>query len=382
MRIQVRDEGFLQTIRPLDVAGYLSAKGWRLNHAKPGLAQYWTKNDDYEVLLPLNRRLDDFAIRIADLLVTLERAEHRNQPDIIADVREGTADSIRIGVEGEDVADGTIGVSDASSLVSTGRHLVWASACSATRPRAFYARRRPPEANEYLKKVRLAQTESGSFKVRLLSPVTPLPQGPDGVMPVDPHVRTGPFERRAVEMLSTGLHAAENAADELFSGTDSAHIESLVAAGLSANLCDALGEMSTVLGNQAILSISIAWSWRRPQTQMLSRSFSFSSDRIDAIKEAGRVLKEFSPREEFELLGTVVRLERGETDFRGRAVVRTYFDGGYKLVAVTLTEDPYSVATRAHEGRALVSCFGDLVRDGRSYALENARAFRIVAIDD
>ena len=116
-----------------------------------------------------------------------------------------------------------------------------------------------------------------------------------------------------------------------------------------------------------------------PQRNPVYRSFSWGSDQIEVLGEVGRVLKDFAPHEEFELIGTVVKLEREPATVAGRVVIRTFFGGGYKLVGTLLGEELYKIATAAHEARALVSCFGELLRRGRTYELEGPRAFRIVA---
>jgi hypothetical protein len=59
MRATIHDSSFLKSMRPLDIAGYLAAKGWQRVKDRVGIAQHWQLRDDYEVLLPLDVRLSN-----------------------------------------------------------------------------------------------------------------------------------------------------------------------------------------------------------------------------------------------------------------------------------------------------------------------------------
>ena len=337
MNVTIHDSEFLRALRPLDIAGYLSAKGWQRVKERPGIVQHWQLREDYEVLLPLDVRLDSFATRMMELLTTVERAEERDQPAVIHDIRTGSADTIRVGIDDEDVADGTIAVVAGDALVSSARQMAWAAACSAVRPRAAYKRRRPPEANDYLKKVRLAHGEVGSFVVRLLSPLPPptrIGVAGDGTNLISPT----PFSRQATETLASGLEAARRIAAEQFGEGEVTNFDRYVRDGLSSNLCNALSESRQYFGKNFTLKVGISWSWRRPVNGNSPTLFEFNNDNLEVLKETGRLFESFEPQEEFELFGTVVRLEREEHALMGTATIRAYFDGSYKLVRVELPE--------------------------------------------
>jgi len=377
MKATIHDSSFLRAMRPLDIAGYLAAKGWHRTKDRPDIAQHWQLREDYEVLLPLDVRLDSYAIRMMELLTTVERAEQRDQTIVIHDIQTGSADTIRVGIDDQDVADGTIAVAAGDALVSSARQMVWAAACSAVRPRAAFKRRRPSEANDYLKKVRLAHGEIGSFVVRLLSPVPPITRigaVADGSELVAPP----PFARQATETLASGLDAAKRVAAEQFGGGEVTHFDRYVRDGLSSNLCNALSDSRDYFGKNFNLKVSISWSWRRPTTIQTPAIFEFNNDNLEVLKETGRLFESFDPQEEFELTGTVVRLQRTEAAHLGEATVRAYVDGSYKLVRFDLGPAEFEVATKALNDRDLIFCLGELVKDGKSFRLKEARAFRIM----
>jgi hypothetical protein len=62
------------------------------------------------------------------------------------------------------------------------------------------------------------------------------------------------------------------------------------------------------------LAVTISWARSRPMSESAPREVIFPGDRFPIIEEAARCLKAIAPREDVELRGAVVRLQRkGET---------------------------------------------------------------------
>lgn len=379
MRASIRDLGVLLAIRPLDVVGFLHANGWTIASERGRSVQIWVRDDKYEVLVPFDRKLDGFAVLMAELLATLEVVHGRTQASLISDMRDGSVDKVRVRVDDDDLADGTIPVEVGSSVVSSARHMIWSAASSAAEPRSNYPRRRPKAATDYLRRVRLGQTEVGSFTVSVLCPVPPAPLHTSMLHDFGVGSGSDPFERQVTKKLMQGLDTASRlAVNFVHLGTIEA-LSELAHKGVSANLCDSLLRARDAVSSSGQLHVTTSWSWRRPVRDAIRDAVVFSPDDFDLIEEASRILKEFSPREEHELVGTVIRLERGDQEFDGRITIRTFFDGGSKSVGVRLSEDPYKRAMQAHEDRSLVACLGDLVKDGNRYELVNPRVFRVLS---
>ena len=76
MKATVRDKGSLTALRPLEVAGYLRATGWREERRLGDKGVLWlfrdAENREFEALLPLERSLRDFPARMAEVLLALE----------------------------------------------------------------------------------------------------------------------------------------------------------------------------------------------------------------------------------------------------------------------------------------------------------------------
>ena len=155
-----------------------------------------------------------------------------------------------------------------------------------------------------------------------------------------------------------------------------------VPSGISANLCDAVVGMS---GEQELLrglEFSFSWSRTRPQREnVVPPRILISPDSLPVIAEAGRLLREISPREEFELEGIVVRLDRQPVEQIGQVTVLGFIDGRPYNIRIELGGDDYRIAVRSHGERRPIFLLGELIREGRSYFLRHPRGLRLIGAD-
>jgi hypothetical protein len=86
-----------------------------------------------------------------------------------------------------------------------------------------------------------------------------------------------------------------------------------------------------------------------------------------------------TPREDFELEGAVVRLERAEGAVRGTVTVAGVVDGRLRNVRLELEPEAYAVAAEAHLSGRTVRCEGELAREGRAYVLRQPRRLAVRA---
>lgn len=99
MNAVVRDRDALTALLPLNAAAYLRTHGWQEAHSEAGRYAIWLLNDGertLEVLLPLNREFDDYAIRVSEMLATLAEAEQRSQSEILQGIATIFFDVIRV----------------------------------------------------------------------------------------------------------------------------------------------------------------------------------------------------------------------------------------------------------------------------------------------
>ncbi len=378
MRVSVRDLGHLVSTRPADLQGYLRARGWQHVEAPQGRVSCWTICDaeggEYEVAVPLEPEYADYPSRVADALATLELVEDRSQLAILADIGTTSFDVLRLSSKKADSTSGNIPLEAGAQFITYAKEMVLAAASAAVEPRAYWPTRKPTQAVEYLHRVRLGQTEHGSYVVRILSPVPPALKREQMTLPGVPDEE--PFERLAMRRLLEALHAMKQAAEAASASGSFAAFEQAVSKGVSANLCTAVGG----IGEEAALgSVDAAVSWApvRPLRSAVPTRARLSADLVPVVHEAGRLLREVSPWTDFEVRGAVVKLERESVTDVGQVTIQALVEGRLAKVGIRLPADDYASAIRAHRSGRSVACSGELQKQGRRFVLANQRDFRI-----
>jgi hypothetical protein len=374
MRAIISDLDTLRSLKPLELVQYLRAKGWQQDSELGAKATLWVRADGGadEIVLPKRRDFGDFDLRMSEVLKTLAKTEARSQLDILRDVQTASADLVRLRAPARDAIDGSLAIDSAVSFVESARDLMLAAACAAIDKRPYFATRKAQQATEYLQRVRMGQTERGSFVLTILSPVPPTLRSEQGALfPVEP---PEPYERAVTRTLAQSLAAASAAAERAAARGDMQPFIDAVQWGVSANLCDAIVRISHVSLNEGV-DVAIAWSSSRTVAAETPGRIRLQGDAIPLIEEAGRLFRETSSLDDFELQGAVISLHRPEGAPIGGVTVSGFVEGQARKVLIDLAEPDYSKAIAAHEQQAIVVCTGELVKQGRSYRLQNPRQF-------
>jgi hypothetical protein len=74
---EVREAETIQKINPVDVVEYLRSNNW-VQQQSPANSSFWIK-DEFEVTVPLDREVNDYCIRIGEVLHTVSVAEGRSE---------------------------------------------------------------------------------------------------------------------------------------------------------------------------------------------------------------------------------------------------------------------------------------------------------------
>lgn len=375
MRVSIHDSTTLRSLSPAETTAYLRATGWKLQHTEPGRFARYTRPspepEPFEVDVPLRADLRDYALRIGDLLQTLEVVEARSQLDILNDIRRSTVDILRLAVQGASVAEGRIALESGARLFSHARDLMLAAACASMEKRPVFATRRPSRAVDYLRHIRLGPTEAGSFVVTVESPVTPQLQAPLDAVEDEP-----PFERQVTLTLAYAAEETRRAVASTLASGDIQPFFDAVPRGVHANLCEALAGLLSGTEVQS-LSLQFSWSPGRAVPAPVPRRVEFTADAIPVLQEASRIFRERAPRPDFELVGILSELASEAPQQGGTASIKGLVDGALRKVRVELGGADYTVAIRAHEQRAIVACEGELTREGRTFVLRNVRQFLV-----
>ena len=290
----ILDAEILRGVRPAEAAAYLRSHAWKQTSVVGEKATVWTKSagdaGEYEILLPMDSTLRDYARRIAEALQTLQVAEARSQIAIARDIAAATADMIRIRLQHGRVDNGTVPLKYAAQMIEQTQKLMLAAACAAIEPRALYSGRKPARALAYVRSLRMGPTEQGSFILNVQSPVAPyLQANPD----VNGETWEGetPFARRVTLTLADALAATHKAINAAAASGAFEPFDAAIQSGVSANLCGALAMLGMDDTAEAI-GIAINWSSSRPAAAEIPAQFRFGRDAFPLLREAARLLRE------------------------------------------------------------------------------------------
>ena len=309
---------------------------------------------------------------MSEALQLLEQVEGRSQWTIFNDLQMTGVDVIRVRLVGQDLADGSLSIDENVKIAQQTRDMMLAAACAAIRPQAVWPARCPAQAVDYLKGVRIGQSERGSYVLTIQSRVTPLLRPAQGVLDLEE-----PFPRQVVERLAHGLGAMLRATELSAVTADAQAFSDAITEGVSANLCDAVVGLA---GNHAERSrrvdIAFSWSRSRPVAQSMPAQVSFQTDRIPFITEAARLLRANAPLEDFELQGPVVKLERQEGHEKGRVTILGFVGEMPRKISMWLEDREYHTAIEAHRQQQTIRCAGTLKKEGRGFELQSVHGLQ------
>lgn len=378
MKLDIADLKALSEISPNTLTAYLRSRGWKAGQVERdlGLFHKMIDGDDVEFDVPLRENLRDYPRRVRDVLENLATVENRGQYDIYQDLIRATQDIVRISIDAPE--SGRVGLDEAGVLFSAARDLVLAAACSAHTHRPYFARRKPQRAMDYVRHVNLAAPEAGSFVVVLESPL-PSPFGQQqtletGEVPSEDE----PFERTALLTLATAAVTVQKSIEISTARGSVERFSDDVRAGVNANYCDAL---ATILerGPGRDTALAFSWSTSRPVGRAIPPRLVFSKNEAPVLRAASKFLKERAPVPDFELVGQVVRLKALAPAQGGNVTIAGLVDDSIRQVQFSAGPDDYQRAIEAHQHERIVSVEGELIRDGRSFRLNNPHMFSVAS---
>jgi hypothetical protein len=365
MRAQILDAEVLRAVSPAALAAFARQAGWVRMEAFGAHADVYAAEGRPEIVIPRSSQVGDYASVVSRLLSTFADVFATDELGVYRDLAIADHDVIRVRAVGG-AEDGSVPIEDGVVLVGQAREMLLAAACATRIPQPLYRAGANREAAEYMRRVRLGQTEHGSFVVTLLSPVSPALQPP--LDPAWVALEDEPIERQVTRRLVGALEASRAAAERVVSGDAVEAFEAAVAEGVSANLCEAMADM---IERAELIEVSVTWAKTRPTPEVRHR-VTFSRPDADVLREVGRVFRERQPRPDVTLFGSVVRLRREDAEVDGQVTFKALIDDREQSVVAILDQSNYGVAVRAHGERNPVVLRGDLARVGQRWRLENA----------
>jgi hypothetical protein len=350
-----------------DARDYLKSRGWTPRQSRREyVAIFASPQGEAEVLIPLERDLGDYAEAMRRATETVAEIEERAPAQVLHDLLQPRADTLRFALEGDRHEGGVVGLDQGASLLIGARKALLASACGALRPRRFHPRMSLADAQSFVAACQLGPTEIGSF---VLTIDAPLDLGPQ--MNAEE-----PFGRRASEYLLTSVGALATAIRKadlstVLETTDETAV-------ISSNLCSALVDMMPQ-DESADLRLRGSWSPILPPRKGVPEAVRLEREMYETIaKIADKLRPNAGPQDDW-FLGTVAELAgtQGET---GRVegdvtLILLHEDQALRASAV-LGPDDYEKALVAHAKQKYVMFRGVLHRGARSNRIDDLAEFQ------
>ena len=377
MAISFWDVSLLSSVSPSALNAYVRSLNWVKKRAYGEYSDVYVGEGLPEIIVPRSQEISDYVLVIERLVDVFSKVSDMTHETVLRDLVNADRDVIRVRVE--DADEGSLPVEEGIGLVNGARDLLLSGVCSYYERRPVFRARSNQRAVEYLQRVRLGQTEEGSFSVTLLPPVVPPEidasqedEEGEGLFKGDV-----PVERRITGHFIDVLEATRSATRDTAAGSSSAFAVG-VRSGVSANVCEALVGL---IGPFPKVEVSVSWASTRPVSGR-RRSFTFFEDDIPVLGEAARVFRMRGPKHDVLVFGKAERLARNYNEGEGRVHVRATIDGQVQSIVAVLSEVDYDRAIAAHRGMVVIGLEGDLERVGQRWYMYDPRLVDVITLDD
>jgi hypothetical protein len=364
-------------VTPRAVRVYAEGLGWqRLDGVNGKIAVY--KNPDSplrQLIVPLDEQFDDYGVRTAEAIQRLAEFEKRPAKEILNHLLLPPSDLLFFREVSTDAEAGNLPLDHAVRMIDGTKKVLLSEAHSVLVPQPYHPRLSRSEAEDFLSRCRLGQTDRGSFVLTVACPLDLKADllGPGGE----------PFSRRVTSLLMKSLEELSQAADRM---QIDALIDTSRHPGISANLCESLLLLRPA-GDRSYLNITVSWSRALlPGRRESRREVQLRQEVFDVAEALAPKLRSVPEPRIDRFVGFVdelrgqplpdIGLPSGEVRF-------TLFDQGEEIRAKSdLDEMNYSIAGQAHLANRVVSFKGVLERLPRLNRIKDATDFKILGFDN
>lgn len=372
-------------LTPPAIEAFLRVAGWQQTDRREGISAIW-RLDNASLMLPYNSTFRDFPDRLRDALRAISEVHNIQDTESLALEIIGAQSDIIFLKADQATFEGSIPLAEARNLLSGARKMIIAAACSAIHPRPSFRGRKPEAALEFAQEVRMGHTLRGSFVLTLIARHIEI----DATESLQKTIHTDDetssksfatapldhpgesYTRRVMTTLATGLEAANN----LLQDEPPTSLDEAVQYGASAELLSSIEEMGDNPGLRA-LDISFRWSPAQPPppASISSRIVvpRAAKERIQAVRAS--MLKQPDVAQD-EIVGQVIRLERSEDQDEGVIVIDGYLGRTRHRIKVSLADNNYRVAIRAHEAQRPIVATGRIVKEKQTWWLRGVVTIR------
>ncbi|RVD38559.1 hypothetical protein EN742_17460 [Mesorhizobium sp. M4A.F.Ca.ET.020.02.1.1] len=373
MRSLVDDREALSAVTPQALVAYVRAQGWVKSEKFGRHSDVFVKDHSPELIVPATAKLGDYPDVVSEIVRKMAALEGRSELQVFRDLSGADRDVIRVRApEADD--DGSVRIEAGVEIFANARDLLLSAACAANDPRPAYRAGGNKVAAGYMDRVRLGQTEQGSFVVTLLAPVPPSLEPPKQTE-LWPIAYEEPFDRRVTRMLADGLDAARDAAEQAIRSESLDPFQQAIQSGVNANLCEAL---SALISKGDGLEVSVTWARTRP-TPEIRRKVAFTRGDGEVFQEAARILRSQEPRAGEVLAGYITASARKPSQKEGQVTINTFIDGKPVSVKTILPPEEFSRALVAHDTKDIIEITGDLRRENHRWWLDRPHSLQVIS---
>jgi hypothetical protein len=366
-------------IPPTAVRDYAKSRGWESGKSSRMRRWILTHSDSSlrQLIIPIDQD-SNWNDALQEVVLRLSEVEDSSPEMILNDLLAAQSDVVRFRVGGPNTSDGTLPIAAATGLIEGARRALLSSACSVVNRVQHHPRLSRTEVEEFLSVCKMAQTEFGSYVIKVVCPLTEMKEPP--ILQNDE-----PFARATTLSLLRGCR-------KIVQGIEQDNIDDVLkgdskSPDITSNLCDSLLRMHAAQDN-ADLSIQISWAampkYGIPDEHSV---VAFKPEYFNAVKDIQRQLRPQKTQEEKSLLFGTVETLNGNVDDENRRSGEVVFalllqDEEVVRARGNLTAEYYQKAVNAHEaGQGYVAFSGILKRGVRVARVEEISDFRELATE-
>jgi hypothetical protein len=366
-----------------DIQSYLVEAGWERQSRIWNGASIWSNPGGYEVLVPSRDDMADTNIRVAEIISALTAAEGRPADEIAGDINT-PFDDIQLYRTYPD-GDSITLASELATLRSVQDLIGTAARTVISGPHSVFLGSAPRLAGEFLRQIRLAPNRSEGHIITVRIPLASMARSP-GNAELSGAGDALPLGRQVGHQLRAAVIAARSAAARA-NEQNLSPFNASVAAGVSANLCEAL---SGLAGRQQRQPFEVSFRWGRGLPSPVPADAVHFADSAGTIFRAGAVyLRDVNRPPEISGIATITGLVQSlhghapDNGWQIRVHGDLLADGvleSDRTLRVSLdSRAEYDQAIIAHLAQQHVQARGDLVGSGRNIKLAvSDESFQII----
>jgi hypothetical protein len=353
------------------LTSWLRFSGWVSTAEDHKLGILWEKSG-IAVVVP-SADAPDVDLRTQIAIQAIAEVEGIEVSSLIQQVSRFSADVVEWRVVDATSDDDGLSLAVADQLLSTVRRVVVFAAASVEQRRGYFGRRVKQRARAESARVRVAQTQRGSF---ILPLVSNLPEVLSETVPSLVEVETVPFSRQVLQVVESALTGSRRLADQTSRNPTARESNELVGEGVSYEMSSAMADL---LESDSVAEVDVKFTWGRLATLQASRT-KFTPADAPFFRSLAANLFESSEIGVQQLLLSVRSSSRFDEPGRDGGVVvfrRDFGDGSRSLIRAELDEAQYQTVLSADSERNMLVVMGKLIEEeGHRTRLEEVRSVR------